>query len=302
MRKKIMKTRLAAKTTKILTAATLFGALIAAPALAEEPKSNIEPSSSKHHAIAAPIPADEVKPTANASTGVYSQYIWRGWEESRDSIVIQPSITVSYYGVSVNLWANLDTNRYESIPGNSDPHYGTNDFNETDLTISYDGTAGKFLYGVGYIYYALDIVSPMDTQEIYAKLGVDTLLKPTLTVYRDIDQFPGYYFLVSVAHSLPLGDSKATLDLGARAGYYISDDEAFTEANSTEKYSALHDGVLSAGLTIPVSQYLTVSPQISYSFALSSKSKDKLKADNLATFGEDKSSFICGGITASLVF
>jgi hypothetical protein len=201
-------------------------------------------------------------------------------------------MTVAYNGLAVNLWGNLDTNYY-----NADPTLETNDFNETDLTISYDGAAGKVLYGMGYIYYAMTT----DTQEIYAKVGIDTLLKPTLTVYRDIDHFAGWYIQAAITHSLPIA-GRTTLDLGARAGYYISATDSFTEANSTEKYSALHDGVLSAALTIPVGQYLTVSPQINWSFALSSKAKDKLKADNLAAFGEDKNSFICGGIVTTFAF
>jgi len=265
----IMKTRVAARTTNIVGAVIFFCSLTAAPALAEE-----------------------AKPTANASVGVFSQYIWRGWELSRDSIVIQPSMTVAYNGLAVNLWGNLDTNYY-----NPDPALETNDFNETDLTISYDGSAGKLLYGVGYIYYA----TTADTQEVYAKVGIDTLLKPTLTVYRDIDHIAGWYIQAGVSHSLPI-TGKTTLDLGARAGYYISATDSFTEANSSEKYSAFHDGVLSAALTIPVGQYLTVSPQLSWSFPLSSKAKDRLEADNLALLGEEKSSFFFGGIATTFAF
>ena len=32
---------------------------------------------------------DEAKPSASADVGVFSQYIWRGYELSKDSIVIQ---------------------------------------------------------------------------------------------------------------------------------------------------------------------------------------------------------------------
>jgi len=256
--------------TKILFAAALFGVLSATSAL-----------------------ADDAKPTANASVATYSQYVWRGWELSRDSIVIQPSMTIAYNGVAVNLWGNLDTNTYSS-----DPALKTNDFNETDLTISYDGAAGKILYGMGYIYYA---ISPEDSQEFYAKVGVDILLKPTVTVYREIANNASWYIQAAIAHSLPIA-GKATLDLGGKVGYYISATDTFTEANSDKKYSGLHDGVLSAALTIPVGQYLTIAPQLYYSFPLSSKAKDKLNATNLYYFGEEKSSFVFGGISTAFAF
>lgn len=47
--------------------------------------------------------AEEEKPTANLSVGAYSQYIWRGFEMSKNSIVIQPSMTVAYKGFSANI-------------------------------------------------------------------------------------------------------------------------------------------------------------------------------------------------------
>ena len=37
--------------------------------------------------------AEEEKPTANLTVGAYSQYIWRGFELSKDSLVIQPKST-----------------------------------------------------------------------------------------------------------------------------------------------------------------------------------------------------------------
>ena len=47
--------------------------------------------------------------TADLNVSLYSQYIWRGYELSRDSVVIFPTMTVGYKGFAVNLWADLDT-------------------------------------------------------------------------------------------------------------------------------------------------------------------------------------------------
>jgi len=48
---------------------------------------------------------EEDKVTGEVAASVLSAYIWRGQELSRDSIVIQPSATISYKGFSFNAWA-----------------------------------------------------------------------------------------------------------------------------------------------------------------------------------------------------
>jgi len=117
---------------------------------------------------AVPLFAEEEKPTADATVSVLSKYVWRGQELSRNSAVIQPSLTVGYKGFSVNVWGNLDTNPYSS---------GANSYSstwtETDATISYSKTLGLFNLGGGYIYYGLgapnkDAPDPPDSQEIFA--------------------------------------------------------------------------------------------------------------------------------------
>ncbi|MDO9111281.1 MAG: hypothetical protein Q7U40_11535, partial [Desulfatirhabdiaceae bacterium] len=44
----------------------------------------------------AALAADETKPTASLDLGVFSQYIWRGFELSHNSVVVQPSATLAY--------------------------------------------------------------------------------------------------------------------------------------------------------------------------------------------------------------
>src|SRR5210317_1074823 len=89
---------------------------------------------------AAGIPAamaEEETPSADASVGIYSKYVWRGIDWSEDSLVIQPSLSVSYKGFGANLWANLDTD---------DPVGESNLWSETDFTLSYDGAYDKLGY------------------------------------------------------------------------------------------------------------------------------------------------------------
>ncbi len=231
--------------------------------------------------------AEDAKPEADLSMGLYSKYVWRGFELSKDSLVIQPSMTVSYKGFGFNLWANLDTDNTAT---------STSEFNETDMTISYDGSAGKIGYSVGYIYYALD--GAADTQEVYAGIGIDTILSPAITVYKDFDTFPSYYILVEVSQSIPLGGDIA-LDLGAHAGYLLSDDEDDYADSTGDKFSDLFDGLISASVSLPAGEYLTITPELYYSFALSSEAKTMLKG---ASYSGDDHSFIYGGVSASFAF
>jgi hypothetical protein len=237
--------------------------------------------------------ADEAKPTASADIGVFSQYIWRGYELSKDSVVIQPSLTVGYKDVSLNLWGNLDTHAY------NDPSHDSN-FNETDMTLSYGRSFGMVNLGVGYIYYGLEGVD--DSQEIYLSVGLDTLLSPTLTVYREIAHLPSWYISLGISHSIELV-KKITLDLAGSVGYYYSEDDDFVEVDdalnpTTNKYRDFHNGLVSVGLTIPVAKYFTIKPLIAYSFPLTNEADNLIKS---TSFSHD-SDFVYGGVTASISF
>jgi len=220
----------------------------------------------------------EDKPEADLTIGAYSQYIWRGWELSQDSVVLQPSMTVSYKGFAFNIWGNMDTNYYATDTGN---------WNETDVTISYDGSAGKVGYGVGLIYYGLEDGAE-DSQEVYASVSLDTLLAPTLTVYNDISNYQGWYATLGIGHSIPVAEG-VSLDLGAQIGYL--DDE--------DTYNEFHDGLLSVSMSIPVGEYISVTPELYYSFALTSDSETVIKG---ASVDGDDDSFLYGGISTSFAF
>ena len=229
--------------------------------------------------IAAGTPAawaEAEAPSAEASVGLYSKYIWRGFELSDDSLVIQPSITASYKGFSANLWANLDTDYY--VPGGQK-------WNETDFTLSYDGAYEKLGYGVGWIYYALD--SADDTQEWYGTLSYDVLLAPSLTLYYDTDAFPGaWYANLGISHTFMIAE-KYGLDLGASFGYL----------DDNEGYSEFHDGRLSASMSFPVGEYIAITPEIYWSFALTDNASDLIEGGP-----SNKDNFVYGGVSASFSF
>ncbi|KKT73882.1 MAG: hypothetical protein UW70_C0074G0004, partial [Candidatus Peregrinibacteria bacterium GW2011_GWA2_44_7] len=151
-------------------------------------------------------------------------------------------------------------------------------YNETDLTLSYAYTISMVKLTGGYIYYGYGLGNE-DTQEFFVSVSYDTLLSPSLTVYRDVDHYAGWYITAAISHSLPLTD-KLALDLGAKVNYLKADDaSSFSEGGlGVETYSALHDGVLSAAMSIPVNEYITITPLLAYSFPLSNKAKDLIKS------------------------
>ncbi|MCE5282698.1 MAG: hypothetical protein LLG93_11400 [Deltaproteobacteria bacterium] len=252
---------------------------------------------------------EEEKPTGDFTTAFLNQYVWRGYESSRNSVVIQPSMTIGYKGFSVNLWGNMDTAPY-SPEGKS--YTGT--WNETDLTLSYTKTLGLFNVGGGYIYYSLaslnkDAADRNDVQELFATVSLNTILSPTLTVYKEIDHYRNWYFLFGISHVLELHKA-VSLKLAASASYLLSTDaDTYPKYDSnavatTDKFTNFHDGSVSASLPIKVTDRITVTPTLSYIFPLSGEAKDEMKGLGLkgGTASERDSSFVVGGILASFSF
>ena len=233
--------------------------------------------------VAAPA-IEEVRPEADLTIGLYSQYVWRGYALSNDSMVIQPSMIVSYKGFAFNLWGNLDTdNKIED----------TNSWTETDMTFSYDWSMAGMDFGAGYIYYALE---GDDSQEFYGSISKEfDFITPIFTVYRDTDSFAGWYMLLGLESSIPVSDTLA-VDLGFSAGYLIVDDGQVDGGD----YSDFLDGVLSVSMSFPVSQYISITPEMHYSFPLSSQADDLLTLAN-DTYSTDED-IIYGGISASFSF
>ncbi|MEW6601363.1 MAG: hypothetical protein AB1499_10380, partial [Nitrospirota bacterium] len=198
--------------------------------------------------------AEEAKGSGSASVGVFNKYIFRGYELSAGSAVIQPSVGVSYNGFSASFWGNIDSEENPTqnfVPDRADER----SFNETDLTLSYTYEIDKLSLTGGYIYYGTKYAT--ETEELFFTVGYDTLLAPTLTVYRDITEYAGTYVNLAVSHSLPIV-KEITLDLGASAGYFAGDNKYWkTYERSTgdytgDEYRAFHDGMIKAGLTIPI--------------------------------------------------
>lgn len=213
----------------------------------------------------------EEKVTGSASVSVLNRYIFRGYEIGKSGLVIQPSLSASLKGFSTTLWGNMDTNQRNTTTA-AFANEGRKGFNETDLTLSYTHAFGKLSLTGGYTYYSVKYAE--DTEEFFATVAYDILTKPTLSIYQDINAYPGTYMNLSFAHSFPVY-KKVTLDLGASFGYFVGRGnfwktyERSTGDYTGNTYKGFHDGMVKAGFSIPVTKAFMVQPIVQYYFPLS---------------------------------
>jgi len=243
-------------------------------------------------------------PEADFSMSLLSQYIWRGYELSKDSMVVQPSATVSWGGASFNLWGNWDTDLYDGRPANLE---GMDNYNETDITFSYSKDFGLVSAGVGYVYYALDQAE--DSQEFFLTGSLNVFLSPTLTVCREFAHYPSTYVELAVSHSFVL-PRQISLGVGLSGSCLFSDDNgAYADPDDPgEDYNGLHDGRLSISLTVPFTafydaesvRYFAFTPELYYVFPLGGDASKDMAGAALGDSGNNN--FVYGGITFSLCF
>lgn len=254
--------------------------------------------------LPSPVVCAGREPAADLSFSLLSAYIWRGFELSRDSMVVQPSTTFSWEGFSANLWANWDTDLYDGKPENLD---GYDNYNETDITFSYSRDFGMVSAEAGYIYYALDKAN--DSQEFYVAGTLNVLLSPTLTVYREFAHYPCTYIELAVSRRFSL-PRQILLNIGLSGSYLDSDDrDVHQDPDNPDKgYSSLHDGKFSVSMEIPLTaflhasgaKYFTISPEVNWVFPLSGDASKNM-AD--AALGNTRNNnFIYGGATFSFSF
>ena len=255
-------------------------------------------------AAAAPTPpAAEAVPAPPAVTGsvamsALNRYIFRGYELSSHSLVLQPTLTINYSGFSATLWSNIDSSEHQTqsfapvVTGR-----GHNNYDETDLTLSYTYNIDKLALTGGFIYYGTQYAP--ETQELFVSGTYDMIAHPTLAIYRDISHYPGTYFNLSFSQSIPVY-KEITLDLGASAGYEAGSSNIWDTYNSAtglyngNKYSAFHDGMVKSGFTIPVTKMFSVQPVVQYWFPLSSDAKKIVNGNSFNPNGHLDDTFVYG--------
>jgi opacity protein-like surface antigen len=228
--------------------------------------------------------AGEVKADINADVSILTDYVWRGQNYGKGG-VIQPNLSIGFAnGLSLGFWANydMDEDRYSS----------SHLVNEIDYTLDYSFNAGPCGFSVGYIFYDFPRHGG-NTEEVYGGVSLDTLLTPTLTLYRDVDSIDGTYISFGVSHDLELND-QTTLSLSGSLGW---GNQAYHEGYFGVKQSSLSDYNLSAGLSYALTDKITVTPTLSYSGFADNDIGDAAEAG----FYEDDTN-LYGGINVSYSF
>ncbi len=195
-----------------------------------------------------------IEVSGDVYAGVYSKYVWRGFDLSQDdSVVVQGGTDISFGNFTVSWWGNMSENSGE--------------LNEVDVVLDYSTDLTDMVsLSVGNILYNVDGLT--DTNEVYLGLGLNVPLSPTATVYYDYDEFNGLYTTLGVSHDLELAD-KLSLSLGALASY-LKDDQ--NNLGTTESW--FHNVELSAAVGYTLTDQISVDASLLYSGPLSDKARD----------------------------
>ena len=249
--------------------------------------------------VAGLLPTTLKAAEASLDLPVNSAYVWRG-QVYNDEPVFEPSLNVATkYGLSFNTWANF--NLTDNLGNDSEK-----EFNEVDLTVSYDVPVEVLDLTVGAAEYTYPHQTIQDgggrvratpgTREVFVTVGKnDFPLSPSASVYYDCDEVNGFYGLVSVSRGFEVTKEfsvDATLSLGA----------ADTDYNET--YFGVDDNVLNDG-NVKVSASYTLSKSISlggyvmYTYLLDSSIRDAAKAND-AYF--NKGDILSGGVSVGYGF
>ncbi len=165
--------------------------------------------------LAATVPAfaqDEGDFSFSLDNTFVNRYLWRGFLVN-DSPAIQPAVGFGYKGFSVSSWSSIQQHRVDQ-----GTDWGQN-WIEHDLTLDYTHDVGPVSLSGGYIWYHFPGLNDdaQNTHEFYGGISVDTLLNPSFTFYRDVDDGDGNYLYFSVGHSQDLGKG-VVLNLGTGVG------------------------------------------------------------------------------------
>ena len=186
---------------------------------------------------------------ASGTFDVYSQYIWRGFALDTDPC-LQPGFSFSTHGLTFSFWSSWDLDNNDSLNGD-----------EIDYVLDYTYEFDDFSVSAGHTYYEFPGTDTF-SREFYGSIGFGNIpLSPTFTYYYDYgdeDQGggDGKYATLDLSHSFTIEeDLGITLDLSARVGY---NDELFIKGEGG-------DVLLSAGLSIPLTKGLNISPSVNYS-------------------------------------
>jgi hypothetical protein len=236
--------------------------------------------------VVAVVGAEAREGAASFSVAVtpFTEYVWRGMPLT-DGPVLQSSYTLAAKGVSFNIWENVDLDNAKGVPGAVTEH---------DYMLGYDLTAGKATVSLGLLYYTFpDLGDP--TTEIVVGASFDVPGKPSITLYRDVDDLEGLYASIGAGHSFALQSiDEQTIDLSLAVGY--GTDKHNVQYGATVDKSALTDILVTVSSTFQFDESFGVTPSLVFASVIDPDIVDAFDAD-----GKD-TSYVVLGVTLSFGF
>jgi hypothetical protein len=183
----------------------------------------------------------------SAEVSVYSDYLWRGFLLDSDP-VMQQGIHLSAHAFTASIWGSFDIDSDDAL--NSD---------EVDYAIDYTYERDNLTLSVGHTYYDFPGTDGK-SREFYIGGGLNLALSPSLTWYHDYGEEgsgggDGDYIVLNLGYSFLLNESPITLELSGHVGY---NDKLFINGEGV-------DVAVGCGLTIPLTDNCSLSPNIGYS-------------------------------------
>jgi uncharacterized protein (TIGR02001 family) len=212
-----------------------------------------------------------VEVEGDAYIGIFDKYLWRGYDLSGGTSVLQGGMDLSAKGFTLSYWSNFQNNT-DTVLGST---VESGNVTETDIVLDYSFDAGELLsVSLGNILYALDGLE--DTNELYLSLGLNTLLSPTLSVYYDWDEADeaAMFYSASIGHSVDLVEG-LSLSLGALVSYNQESDYA------VGNYSDWHNYELSASIDYAVTEQITLTPSFLFSEGISDDAKTAIDSETV---------------------
>ncbi|MDX8402892.1 MAG: TorF family putative porin [Mariprofundaceae bacterium] len=139
--------------------------------------------------------------------GVYSQYMWRGMQQTQNASIQGDLGADIIDGLSANVW-------FSAPIGNNAQGGNVTEF---DWTVDYSGEISGISYSLGYIFYSYLNAASGNTGEVYGGLGYGPV---SVTYYYATNSNKGGWEKNSYL-DVALGHSIAGFDLGADFGFYF---------------------------------------------------------------------------------
>ena len=208
----------------------------------------------------------------SVETALMNKYIWRGIVVTGEP-VIQPSVTTGFGGLSFNVWGNIDL---------SDGENYDLDLNEVDYTLDYSAELGVVGLSAGAIYYSFPNTGVDGTTELYAGLSISSVLNPSITLYRDVQEAEGTYVSLGIAPSIPLEACNSSLDLSFSLGIGSDKHNSFYYGAAG---SAVSDFMLGLSMPFSLSGNTSLTPSIAFVNLVDSDIRDAQASDGNVLVG-----------------